>query len=160
MLRNYGMKATYKNDKMRVEDALIPALLEELMTSHIEQLPDRSPNVYDKAFALLLPDISKEMNGNPKLYKRLNRLKKKVIDDMTKQKWTIPKSYMAVTALADILHLNGLAELGEGTKEVVQDISEIVVEHYNDEAIKNQDESALKQAPKLLKIIQQQGYYI
>lgn len=150
----------YKNDKMRVEDALIPALLEELMTSHIEQLPDRNPKVYDKAFALLLPDIHKEMNGNLKLYNRLNRLKKHVIDGMARQKWTIPKSYMAVSALADILHQNNLVELGEGTKEVVQDISQIILESYDDDDIKNQDESALKQAPKLLKVIQQQGYYI
>ena len=154
------MKQTYKPDKLRIEDALIPALLEELMQSHIEQLPDKDPTTYDKAFALLLPDIHKEMGGNPKLYNRLNRIKKYVIDGMAKQKWTIPKSYMAVSALADILHVNNLAQLGEGTKEVVSDISQIIVEHYNDESIKQQDESALRQAPKLLKIIQQQGYYI
>ncbi len=150
----------FKSDRLRIEDALIPALLEELMTSHIEQLPDRNPKVYDKAFALLLPDIHKEMNGNLKLYNRLNRVKKHVIDGMAKQKWPIPKAYMAVTALADILYQTNGANLGEGTKEVISDISEIIVENYNDESIKNQDESALKQAPKLLKIIQQQGYYI
>jgi hypothetical protein len=149
----------YKPDKQRVEDAIIPALLEELMVSHIEQLPDRDPKVYDKALGLLMPDILREINGSDKLCNRLNRLKKVVINNMAKQGWTIPKSYMAVSALADILHQNNLVEFGEGTKEVVSDISEVILENYNDEAIKNQDESALKQAPKLLKIFQKEGYF-
>ncbi len=153
------MKQIYKPDKLRIEDAIIPALLEELMLSHIEQLPEKDPTIYDKAFALLLPDIHKEMNGDMKLYKRLHRLKVVVIRYLAQQKWTIPKSYMAISALADLLYQKDAVDLGEGVKEVVSDISEIILDNYQDEDIKQQDESALKQAPKLLKIIQQQGYF-
>lgn len=149
----------YKNDKMRIEDALIPVILEELMIQHIAQLPDKNPNTYDKAFALLRPDIRKEIT-NEKQYKRMARIKGVVFKWLEKQGWTIPKAYMTISALADLLHQNGAAELGEGTKEVVADISQIILEHYNEDNIKQQDESALKQAPKLLKLIQQQGYFI
>lgn len=149
----------YKNDKMRIEDALIPTLLNELMIQHIQQLTDKDPSTYDKAFALLRPDIAKEIN-NEKLHKRMNRLKETIFQWFIKQGWVIPKAYMCVSLLADILHTNDAVVLGEGTKEVVRDISQIVVEHYDDEKIKKQDESAAKQAPKLLKFIQQQGYYI
>ncbi len=150
---------SYKPDKQRVEDAIIPALLEELMNSHIEQMPDKDPKVYDKALGLLMPDILTELTGDAKLCKRLNRLKKVVIDYMAAQRWSIPKAYMVISALADILHQNNSVEFGEGTKEVVSDISEIILENYNDEEIKSRDESALKQAPKLLKVFQKEGYF-
>lgn len=150
----------YKPDKARIEDAIIPALLEELMTSHIEQMPDADPKVYDKPLSLLMPDILNEINGSEKLCNRLNRLKKVIINNMANQGWTIPKSYMAVSALADILHQNNLVEFGDGTKQVVSDISEVIIEHYSEESVRCQDESALKQAPKLLKIFQKEGYFV
>ena len=154
------MKQTYKPDKLRIEDALIPALLEELMQSHIEQMPDADPKVYDWAFELLLPDIMNEMNNNKKLFTRLNRTKKKTIDWMASQKWGIPKAYMVVRRVAYELYQNGKVDLGEGTLKVVQDINDQVEEAHVEEKILRQDESAIKQAPKLLKIIQQQGYFI
>ena len=113
------MKATYKNDKMRIEDALIPTLLNELMIQHIQQLTDKDPSTYDKAFALLRPDIAKEIN-NEKLHKRMNRLKESIFQWFIKQGWVIPKAYMCVSLLADILHANDAVVLGEGTKEVVE----------------------------------------
>ncbi len=149
----------YKPDKIRIEDALIPVLLHELMKQHIEQLPDKDPEPYKKAFALLCPDIEKEIN-TAKLYKRVSRVKGEVFDWFLKQGWAIPKAYMVMTRLAFQLYQEGRVALGDGAIEVIQDINDIIEEHIQEERILRQDESAAKQAPKLLKMIQQQGYYI
>lgn len=145
---------------MRVEDAIIPALLEELMTSHIEQMPDCDPKIYDKALALLMPDILKELNGDVKLCNRLNRLKKVIIAYMADQRWTIPKAYMVVRRVAYELYRNNKVDLGDGALEVVQDMNDIIEQAHDDEKIYKQDESAFKQAPKLLKVFQKEGYFI
>lgn len=151
----------YKSDKARIEDAIIPALLEELMMSHIEQMPDSDSRIYAKPLSLLMPDILKEISGSQKLCNRLNRLKGVIMGHMMHQGWTIPKAYMVLTAFADILHTSEfeLVTLGKGTQKVVTRLSKSIVRHYKEESIKNQDESALKQAPKLLKIFQREGYF-
>ena len=153
------MKATYKNDKMRIEDALIPALLERLMLTHLTWLPDEYKDTYDIALSLLRPEIEREINGNVKLGKRLHRILNLIREYFDKQDWGIPKSHMVVSILGDILHCEQMVILGKGTQQVIKDISELIVENYYDDEIKKQDESAIKQAPKLLKFIQQHGYF-
>jgi len=148
----------YKSDKIRVEDALIPCVLEALMLSHLEQVSIESDS-YDKAFELLRPDIATEVK-EPKVMRRLNKLKDKVITFFTDQKCEVRKAYMIISALASTLHEKEAVSLGEGTKEVIIDIDDIIMQHYDDEDIKRQDESAMKQVPKLLKVIQQEGYFI
>jgi len=150
---------SYKPDKLRIEDALIPVVLYELMAQHIEQLPDKDPEPYKKAFELLYPDIQKEIN-NKKLYKRVSRVKGEIFEWLMQQGWSIPKAYMVMTRLAFQLYQEGRVALGDGAIEVIQDINDIIEEHIQEERILKQDESAVKQAPKLLKFIQQQGYYI
>lgn len=153
------MRAVYKNDKMRIEDALIPVILEELMVQHVEQLPDKDPAVYDKAFALLRPDIAADII-NEKLYKRMARIKGAIFDYLREQGWTIPKAYMVVRRVAYQLYQDNKVDLRDGALTVVQDINDTIEEHFHEDDIVKQDESALKQAPKLLKFIQQQGYFI
>ena len=57
------------------------------------------------------------------------------------------------------LYQDNKADFGDGTLTVVQDINDTIEEHFHEDDIVKQDESALKQAPKLLKFIQQQGYF-
>jgi hypothetical protein len=151
------MKSIYKADRTRIEDALIPALLESLMICHLGQLENKTS--YDKALALLKPDIMAELKGSKSVSKRLVRVMNLVIGYFEDNGWNTCKCYMIVSALADALHLQGAVILGEGTQEVVRDITKIIDENYDDEEIKAQLESAQKQVPKVLRILQKEGYF-
>lgn len=151
-------KAFYKSDRQRVEDAIIPSVLEALMLNHIQQLPEKDPTVYDKALGLLRQDL-KDNIRNGQLSKRLLRLEKKILKFFESNGWEIRKAYMIMSYLAAALDESGAVLLGEGTKTVVKDMSDIISAHYHEEEIKKQDESAAKQVPKVLRLIQEEGYF-
>jgi len=152
----------YKNQRMRVEDGIIPMLLESLMVTHKQQLPEGNTS-YDEALGLIQQDISEEIHGNTSAAKSLLRLDRKVIRHFVSNGWMVHKCYMIVSHLASALVDAEALELKENTKQVLQEINNIVTKAYNDndigENIKAVDKSAAKQAPRILEILQKEYYF-
>jgi hypothetical protein len=147
----------YKSDRQRIEDAIIPSLLEFLMVSQIKQIPDREKDL-KVALELLQKDLRLELSTD-KLQRRVRRIEKKVTKYMEKDKCEIRKAYMIVSYLAASLDEQGAILLGEGTRQVLMDMNETIVSAYDEEGILKQDKSAAKQVPKILKILQDEGLF-
>lgn len=148
---------SYKSDRHRIEDCMIAAILEALMICHLKQIEDQRS--YDKALKLLAPDIKAEVKDDKKILKRLFRLQNVVLGFFEDNGWHVSKGFMIISGLANALHLQGQVNLGEGTKEVVSNIFEIIDNHLDEEEINKQLSSAQKQIPKVLTLIQKEGYF-
>lgn len=147
----------YKKDLHRIEDAIIPFILESLMLSHIRELPERE-NGYKEALKLLSVDIAENLNTQ-KLLKRASKIENKVLKYWQDNGQEIRKAYMVMSYLSSLLDEHEVVALSAGTKEVLLDINNIIRKAYKDEGIVKQDLSAEKQMPKVLRILQKEGLF-
>jgi len=147
----------YKNDRQRIEDAIIPYMLEALMLTHIKDTPEHADS-YKKALDLVRIDIKKELN-NPSLIRRATRIEKEVLKMWQKNKYNTRKAYMVLSYLAASLHEQEAVILGDSTRTVLDDMNKIIVDAYDDENIKKQDISAAKQVKHVTKILNDNGLF-
>lgn len=154
----------YKSDKMRVEDAIIPSLLEAFLLMQLKYMKESEKHIFDKALEMLRKDILAEIgDNNPKLSKRLRRLEGIIIDHCVSNGWATNKAIMLISHLASALEEAGALILGESTRQVLIDINDTIVKGYDDkelQGIKAVDISAAKQAPKILGLMKKAGYFI
>lgn len=146
---------------MRVEDGIIPMLLESLMLTHKAQL-GKDNTSYDEALRLIKGDIAEEIEGCNGAAKALLRLDKKIINFFVANKWMVHKCYMIISHLASSLVNAGAIELKANTTQVLKEINDIIVKAYDEEIgedIKKVDISAAKQAPRILDIIKKEYYF-
>jgi len=147
----------YKSDRQRIEDGIIPFILEALMLSHIKQLPNRKDD-FNVALELLNKDIEKEFH-NAALTRRASRIEKKILEHWQDNDCEIRKAYMIMSYLAKALDEQEALEIGESTRKVVNDIDEIIAIGCSDENVLKQDISAAKQVPKVLRLLQEEGLF-
>lgn len=147
---------------MRVEDGIIPMLLESLILTHIKQKPNQKEH-FTKALEMVQNDIRKEINGSTGAIKRLLKLDRKITSHFVDNKWDTRKCFMIVSHIAAALTDAEALLLNNNTTEVLKDLNKIVIDAYNDPEIgcdiTKTDESAAKQAPKIIKLMQQEGYF-
>lgn len=148
---------TYKKDSERIEDAIIPSILEALMLSHVAQIPQNKKH-FEKHLQLLKSDIFLEANSI-KLRKRLERIEKKVLKHFEQNKILIPKAYMIITFLADKLNELEAIQLNGNTRQVISEISHEIKKGYKDESIKQMDYEAEQEVPQVLTLLQQEGLF-
>ena len=152
----------YKNQRMRVEDGIIPMLLESLMLTHKKQLPEGNTS-YDKSLPLIQEDIAQEIKGCDGAARALLRLDNKIIRHFVANKWMTHKCYMIISHLASSLVDAGALELKPNTIAVLERINSVVIDAYVDgeigEDIKMVDASAAKQTPRVLDILKKEYYF-
>lgn len=147
----------YKKDLNRIEDAIIPFIIEALILSHIDQLPSRA-SAYANALELIDVDIKANLTTD-KLIRRATRIERKVLKFWEKNKTEIRKSYMVMSYLASALTDQEAVALGDSTQQVLLDTNDTITKAYDDEAIVKLDISAAKQMPKVLKLLQEEGLF-
>lgn len=148
----------YKSDKHRVEDAFIPFCLFSLIQQHKDD--DAKDRVaYEDGLKKLGHDIDSNINSRS-LVKRIEKLRDSLFNSFVADKMPRRKAYMIFNRLACILHDNNSIELSEDCIKLLNTMSEAFEENIHIEDIRKQDISAAKQVAKVLKKLQQQGYYL
>jgi hypothetical protein len=164
---------TYKSDLNRVSDAIIPFVLEGLMLCQIKQDPPAAPH-YEKPLKILRKAINAEVMHDKKVMNRLVRIEKKLLKFWVKNKQVNRKSIMVMSHLAAALVaqekafedeegnliIEKVVDLSQELKDLLQEINEIFVGSYSTmPEIEKIDISAAKQAPKVLKLLQEEGLF-
>lgn len=148
----------YKSDKYRVEDAFIPFCLYSLVQQHKDDdSEDRA--AYQDGLKKLSQDINKNITSR-NLATRLEKLRNSLFDPFVAEEMPRRKAYMIFSRLAYILHENECIELSENCIELLNTMNDEFEKNIHNEDIKKQDASAAKQVDKVLKKLQQQGYYL
>lgn len=148
----------YKKDLHRIEDSIFSFILEGLLVSEINHDPNKK-DAYEKAIKILRAGYLKDINTRG-LIRRAERIERKVRKYWEGEKTRTLKAYMAISHLYK--ELNGKEQF-----EIYQDIDDIFTEFddiFEEECRKNndlkrQDKSAAKQAPKIFKILQEEGLF-
>lgn len=148
----------YKKDLHRIEDSIFPFILEGLLVGEINSDPNKK-DAYEKAIKILRLGYSRNINTN-KLLRRAERIERKVRRYWEGEKTRTLKAYMALSHLYKELK-------GKDQFEVYKDIDDVFTEFddiFESECLKNkdvlkQDKSAAKQAPKIFKILQEEGLF-
>lgn len=148
----------YKKDLHRIEDSIIPFILEGLLISQIKQDPSfQEP--YKQALHILRKSYAIDLN-TPKLLKRAARIEKKVLKYWNKNDYIIRKSIMVLSYLIAALDEQDAFCLDTEVRVLFEEINTIIKTAYQkDENILKQDKSAAKQVPKILAILQGEGLY-
>ena len=143
----------YKPAKQRVEDAIIPALLDAIMS--------QNPKGFEDAIIALRADIKGEIGSDQKLIRRVHRAQSAISKYFIKHNWPTRKAFMLLSALADKLHQANVVCFRDSTKEVIKFIDDTIVGAYDRmPEIKKIDASAIKQVPKVLGILEKQGLFV
>ena len=151
---------TYKKDKYRVEDALIPFILEGVLICHGEQYP-RHSRIVGRYCAMVAPDYCVEVEHNKSALRRLVNLYRKVINKGHLVDKDVIKVYMIVTYLASFLHDNELVELRANTQRAVKRISRMIrMACRVRKGYDLKDKSAAKQAGKIYNLLQAEGVFL
>lgn len=148
----------YKKDLHRIEDAIFPLMLEGLLKSQSAESPELK-NVFDKPIKILQSVYIQNLN-TAKLLRRAERVEKKVRQYWEQEKTRTLKAYMALSHLYKSLEKEQQFEVYKTISAIFKEVDEI----FEEECKKNndvymQDKSAAKQAPKVFKILQDEGLF-
>jgi len=149
--------AVYKKDLHRIEDSIIPFILEGLLFAQIKQRP-QNEKLYADALNILRKGYIQDLNSR-QLLRRAERIEKKVVKYWSDNDYIIRKSIMVLSYLAAALNASEALILQPETQQLFKEINEIITDAYGDEDILKQDKSAAKQMPKILDILQAEGLY-
>lgn len=147
----------YKKDLHRIEDSIIPLILEGLLMSQIKQAPEFE-KAYQRALTILRNSYVEDLN-TPQLLKRAERIERKLLKFWNENDYIIRKSIMVLSYLAAALEKQNAFSLKPEIKTLFQEINTIITDAYNDENVLKQDQSAAKQVPKALSILQKEGLF-
>lgn len=147
----------YKSDKQRIEDAIIPYLFGSLIQAHVAANPKVKKHFAQKLW-LLRRGVNVNANTE-KLNNRLFRLNRKISNHFHKNKCEIRKAYMILSYIANSLMEQRAVVLGKGAKKVIRSMDKEIAAGCVDIDVRRQDESAAKQAPKVMKLILDEGYF-
>ena len=154
------------NDVHRIQDALIPAMLEGVCYIMITNHPEHK-NAYKGLQDTCLEYISEcfaglERQKRLKLHKRLNRIVKKIGQYAVKQNISCRKMMLITVGWADaLLKAEGIYIPPDSKmfKELEELNNEIITAYDELDGIKKADKSALKHVPKIHKLAQAEGYF-
>lgn len=148
----------YKSDKHRVEDAFIPfCLFTILQQQKDDDVQDRV--AYEEGLKKLAIDIDSNINSRS-LVKRIEKLRDSIIITFAEKEMPRTKAYMIFNRLAYELYNSNAIELSEYCLIILKEMDKAFGENLNDENIRKLDMSAAKQVAKVLKKLQQQGYFL
>lgn len=148
----------YMHDKKRVETVLIGSILECLMLTNTKYNPDNT-DFYKPYLEVLRKDISEYIKTD-KQKKRLYRAEDKIINHFKVNEWDTRKANMIMSNVGNAVIGSEMFFIPEGIQSVIRDLNNVICEVLDtDEDIAKQDESAAKQTPKVLRLIQEAGYY-
>jgi hypothetical protein len=151
-----------KIDRHRIEDALLPALMISIMKLRDGDCKEEeSPfyNVYP-----ILKAVVFENACDAKLIRRLDRLVNLCNSYLAREKITTQKAFIIVTRLGMLLYYHNAVDVKKGS-----DLYRIWREFYytvRDDGVQYIDgiqklyDSALGHVPRLLKLLQDEGYYL
>ena len=83
----------YKKDIHRIEDAIIPFILEGVM----QMYGDKS---FKETIGLLQSDVMEEIRSKPKLTNRLSRVEKKLLTHFRQNNWKTNKIFMIILGIS------------------------------------------------------------
>jgi|11_taG_2_1085331.scaffolds.fasta_scaffold04334_9 hypothetical protein len=147
----------YKKDLYRIEDNIIPFVLEGLLMSQIKQEP-KFEEPYKKALSILRESYIQDLN-TPKLLRRAERIERKLLKFWSDNNCIIRKSIMVLSHLIAALDKENALSLKPEIEILFQEINTIITNAYDDNNILKQDQSAAKQTPKILAILQDEGLF-
>ena len=152
----------YKKDSMRVEDGIIPMLLESLLMAQMQHKASYKKRFKDH-LAALREDIKKEIQGSKSATKTLLRIDTKVLKLFCDNGWCTRKCTMIVSYLAADIARCERVRLGDNTLVILFILNRwIRIASYNKvfgKDVKALDKSAAKQVNKVMKIILDEGYF-
>jgi hypothetical protein len=147
----------YKKDLHRIEDSIFPLILEGLLLCQIKQTPDVRKH-YEKALKILSASYIKDLN-TVKLLRRAERIEKKILKHWNRNETVVRKSIMELSHLVKAIKKQNGFVLAPEVEQVFKEIDEIITDGCKKEDIRKQDKSAAKQAPKVFKILQEEGLF-
>jgi alpha-D-ribose 1-methylphosphonate 5-triphosphate synthase subunit PhnI len=147
----------YKKDLHRIEDSIFPLILEGLLLCQIKQTPEVAA-CYEKALKILGTSYLKDLN-TAKLLRRAERIEKKVLKHWNSSETVVRKSIMELSHLVKTIKKQDGFVLAPEVDQVFKEIDEIITDGCKKEDIRKQDKSAAKQAPKVFKILQEEGLF-
>lgn len=155
-------------DIQRIEDALLPALLEGIAWSHIRKEPSCKP-YYEQMLTILKETIDKCFEGltidkRIRLYRRLDRIVNKTSRYFVRHKFDTRKAFLSLSEwITALLKANAIV-IDPKSKYwgLLEDMGEIIQKNgYGEiENFEKIDASAIDHVPKLHKLVQQEGYFI
>ena len=154
----------YRNQKRTIEDSLVS----ELYLETINQWEGRNRNTesFKKARELLEGDLKALTGSDDKLKSKVRKASYIAFNYFVDNKFDTRKCFITLATIGQVLNDNEMAIIPEGTLQVIEDTNAIVDQAYNDpDADLTSDEleriynSCIKQASKIIKKLQENGYY-
>ncbi len=155
-------------DLHRIEDALLPCLFRHTIVCIVENHPE-SVSSYDASFDMLNATIEKCFDGltdkkKKELRRRLNKIVRVIVDHFVNNEFRVMKMLLTLSQWATYMHLNDILRIDEDS-EYFKFLLSIEEQAQNGgygemEDFAKIDASAIKHAPKVYAIAQQQGYYL
>lgn len=161
-------EVTMYKDIHRIEDALIPALLECTAHAHIRKDPECKPH-YETMLDILQLTIGKCFDGLCRekripLYRRLDRIANKINHYFVNNDFNTRKSFLCLSEWVRALLDAGAIIIDQKSKYwvVLEDMGEIIMVNGYGEIpdFDKIDASAIKHVPALHKIAQDEGYFL
>ncbi len=153
-------------DRNRIEDAIIPALLESIALAHIKADP-KCTDAYEAMLEIVREAVGECFNGldtkrRLQLYRRLDRLANKIIMYFKKESFDTRKMFLTISAwIAALIEAGGVV-FPEGSKMwgLLEDMGDIIQRGYKEiEDFDRIDRSALKHTNKIHSIAVNEGYF-
>lgn len=151
-----------KIDRHRIEDALLPALMIGVMKVR-DGGCDEEESPFSNIYPILRAVIFENVTDN-KLIRRLNRVAKLCDDYFEDEKIKSQKAFIIVTRLGMYLYRRGALDVSPQSdlyriwREFYDTIRHDGVIHVD--GIQKLYDSALGHVPRLLKLLQEEGYYL
>lgn len=162
-----NMVAIYK-DIHRIEDNIIPVLLQSIVISHIRQQPN-----YKEAYARMLEILQKTIDVNfqgitqdrfIKLSRRLDRVINKINRYFIREQFNTRKAFLALSEWARALLESGAIIIDPQSEywTLLEDMGEIIINNgYNEiPNFEKIDASAINHVPEFHKLAQEEGYFL
>lgn len=154
-------------DIHRIEDSIIPALLEGIIFSHIKHEPNVKES-YEIAIGIVADTINQCYNGiycdkRVKLLNRMNRIVNKLNRYLVKEKFDTRKAFLTISAwAAALIEAQALiVEPGSKIYKLLQDMGEVIQTGYTEiENFEKIDASAINHVESLHKLAQEEGYFL
>lgn len=158
------MNASYK-DIHRIQDSLIPALLETVAMTHIKEKP-RDCESYKEMLDIVRRSFKECFQGLPdnkknKLYRRSDRVANIIINYIRIEKFDTRKMFLAIVEWAAALLNEDAIIVNKEMWHLLEDFGEII--HIGYKEIDNFDKidaAAINHVPTIHKMAQEAGYFL
>lgn len=153
--------ASYKSIHKAIEECIIPMVLKKMIYSHQDAMPDRAhlwmPTLNNINSVMLSEFYQVMPKLRPSFEKIVNRVASEVIKYMEKDDFKTTKGFMTMVIIGQNKGVPPPIE--EILDDITMDMANRLCKKDYDKNLDNVLESAKKQAPKVLRVIQKLGYF-